>query len=196
MTAPRRFAALGDTLVAGVGVGERSAGVRPVGWVDRLAEALGAAEYRNVAVRDRRIDEIVDVQLPAVLDVRPDLVLVNGGATDMVARDFDAAHVAARFEAMVQQLAATGAHVVVFTMPDVRRAIDLPEAGRARLSARFDPMQEMVRATAKRSGATLLDFGRSPLSRDRTVYSSDLVHLTVHGHALLAGEALRTLVDA
>lgn len=191
----RRFAMLGDSIVAGVG--DPTPGYRDVPWGDRVAEALRRAQpglqYLNVGERDRTVDEVAEEQLPGVLAFGPHLAAVNGGANDMFRRHFDAAAVAHRHEGLVTALAASGATVITWTMFGLRRGVDLPEPWGSRLRGRYTLVQDLVRDVAARHDTIFVDFEAHPLSGDPSIYSADLIHLNRRGHAVVASEIVAAL---
>ena len=85
-----RYVALGDSFTEGVGDDDqaRPNGVR--GWADRVAEQLGAADpgfgYANLAIRGRKLRQIMAEQVDAAVALKPTLVSIYAGATSSVPR--------------------------------------------------------------------------------------------------------------
>ncbi|MFI2708208.1 SGNH/GDSL hydrolase family protein, partial [Nocardioides sp. CER28] len=83
-----RYVAIGDSFTEGVGDPDpdRPNGVR--GWADRVAEALAATQpdfgYANLAIRGRKLPQIIAEQVPPTLELRPDLVTLSGGGNDVL----------------------------------------------------------------------------------------------------------------
>ena len=83
-----RFVALGDSFTEGVGDDDpaRPNGVR--GWADRVAEQLGAADpgfgYANLAIRGRKLRQILAEQVEAAVELKPTLVSIYAGANDIL----------------------------------------------------------------------------------------------------------------
>ncbi len=189
-----RMAVLGDSILAGVG--DQIPGYRPVYWAERVAEALRTDHditYLNVAERDRRIDEIIEDQLPGVLAFNPDLVLVDGGGNDLFAADCDEDHVARRYEELVSRLSQSRATVVTFTTFGISRGVELPEPWGSRLLARYDRLQAHTRDVAQRHGTVFADFERHPMAGDPSIYSADLLHGNTKLHAIAASGAIEAL---
>jgi lysophospholipase L1-like esterase len=73
-----RYVAIGDSQTEGLWDGSDSAGL--VGFADRLAEMIDShypgLRYANLAVRGRRVSDVLNDQLPQALSMRPDLVTV------------------------------------------------------------------------------------------------------------------------
>jgi lysophospholipase L1-like esterase len=195
-TAPwRRLALLGDSIVAGVG--EPLQGYRTLPWGDRVADALRrrnpSLQYLNVAERDRTVAEIARDQLPGVLAFAPDLVVVNGGGNDMFRKAFAIDDVRAVYEPMVATLARSGATVVTFTMLGLSRSARLPEPWGSRLMSRYALVQDMTRTVAARHGTVLVDYERHAVSGDPGIYATDLIHLNMRGHAIVASAMIAEL---
>jgi lysophospholipase L1-like esterase len=68
-----RYVAIGDSQTEGLWDGDDSVGLR--GFADRLAEIVDAhcpgLTYANLAVRGRRIRDLLDEQLPQALALHP-----------------------------------------------------------------------------------------------------------------------------
>ncbi len=108
--------------------GDDTVGLR--GFADRLAEIVDAhypgLTYANLAVRGRRIRDLLDDQLPEALGVmEPDLVTVCIGMNDATrpGPNFDSA--LAELEDLYAQLALSGATVVTTTFPDLAQIIPI-----------------------------------------------------------------------
>ncbi|WP_460434310.1 SGNH/GDSL hydrolase family protein [Angustibacter speluncae] len=83
---PGRFVAIGDSFTEGVGDPHLHFPHGYRGWADRMARQLGRAdprwEYANLAIRSKRIDQVLDEQLEAAVVLRPTLAtFVAGGTT-------------------------------------------------------------------------------------------------------------------
>ena len=69
----------------GYGTADDSDGI--VGFADRLAAMLDSLhpglQYANLAIRGRRIRDVLDDQLPRALAMRPDLITVCVGMNDI-----------------------------------------------------------------------------------------------------------------
>jgi len=191
-----RYAALGDSISEGwcdpiVGGGEPW-----FGWADRLAILLdraasvdgGAVGYANLAMRGRRIDAVVDDQVPAAIALRPHLASVMIGGNDLLLPKADPDALVARLEAGVAALRAAGATVLVATSVDPL----LPRIARP-LRGRFERFTAGIRALARAHEAIVLDLWRMSALRDPAMWAEDRIHLSAAGHRLVAAEAARTI---
>ena len=188
----QRYVALGDSFTEGVGDHdpERPNGVR--GWADRVAEVLGAHTpgfgYANLAIRGRKLDQILDEQVEPALALEPDLVTIYAGANDILRPSVDIDGLVERYDAALARLAATGATLLVFTAYDPSSsAIYRP------LRGRFATYNELVRWAADRNGARIVDFWRMREYRDWRMWDSDRMHMSTLGHQRMAAAVLDVL---
>ncbi|MGX5694928.1 glycosyltransferase [Agromyces soli] len=190
---PLRFVACGDSLTEGLCDDSRTAPGEYRGWADRLAMLLAMAEpgrgveYANLAVRSRRVADVVDVQLPRAVELGAELVAVLIGANDLVKLGADPDALADRLAAGVRAAVEAGCQVLLVTpfLPDRW------EVGRLR--PRFARFAERLRALAFETGAVLVDALGSAELAARPVWAVDRVHLNPAGHRTLAYAAARAL---
>jgi lysophospholipase L1-like esterase len=188
----RRFVALGDSFTEGVGdpFPLLPNGVR--GWADRVAEQLAKAEpgweYANLAVRSKRLRQIVADQLEPALELQPTLVSVYAGGNDLMDAGTDVAALLRDYESFISRLASSGATVLVFT------GYDVPVFPALQLFRRRNrAYNEGVRAIARAHGALLVDYWALDGFDDARMWSPDRLHLSKRGHKRLAVEVLRVL---
>src|ERR1700722_2970427 len=118
---------MGDSQTEGLWDGDDTVGL--MGFADRLAvlvnEHYPGLAYANLAVRGRRIRNLLDDQLPQALAMNPDLVTVCIGMNDVTRPGpfFDGA--LAELEDLYVQLAMSGATVVTTTFPDLSQIIPI-----------------------------------------------------------------------
>src|SRR3954467_5528540 len=118
----RRYVAVGDSFTEGVGDPDptRPNGLR--GWADRVAAVLGRQVddfgYATLAIRGRKLPAILDEQVEPAIALAPDLVTIYAGANDILRPKVDIDALAERYDAALGRIAATGAHLVVFTAFD------------------------------------------------------------------------------
>lgn len=187
-----RYVALGDSITEGLCDASRMPAGMFRGWADRLAQLLAHAgedhlRYANLAVRSRRVQDLVAEQLPVALRLRPDLVSVLIGANDLVGPRPDIPALAAAVSGAVGQLRAAGADVLLVTpfLPDRRAAWLL-----ARRFARFNAELRRIAAT---HGALLLDLDAHPALGASGLWAADRVHLRSAGHRFVAYRAAEAL---
>jgi lysophospholipase L1-like esterase len=189
-TAYRRYVALGDSQTEGLNDLDHSGVLR--GWADRFAEHLARTTspgltYANLAVRGCRARHVREIQLPAALELRPDLATVVVGMNDLLRHDYDVEATVADVEATVAALREQGAEVATMSFPDV--ALMLPVMGWLR--PRQVLLNDRLTAVAARYDVRVLDvFGR-PLAGDPAMWSHDRIHGSALGHERIAAGMAR-----
>lgn len=188
----RRFVALGDSLTEGLCDTSRMPGGEYRGWADRLAQLLahagdGELQYANLAVRSRRVRDLLGEQVPRALELKPDLVSILMGANDLVSGLAEHVRLAEELETSVRMLRASGADVLLVTP-------FLPHRLTARAFARrFAMFACELRRIADAHGAVLLDVEALPAIGDLEMWADDKVHLRSRGHRFLAYRAADAL---
>jgi lysophospholipase L1-like esterase len=188
----RSYVALGDSFTEGVGDPDpsRPNGVR--GWADRVAEVLGTVEpdfrYANLAIRGRKLRQVVEEQVDPALALRPQLVTLYAGGNDILRPSVDIDAMLVPYAEAVGRLRASGAQVLLFTGFDLGEA---PLLGRLR--GRVAVYNEVVREIADTHGAGIVDFWRMREHRDWRLWDLDRIHMSVLGHRHLAVNVLDLL---
>jgi lysophospholipase L1-like esterase len=188
--------ALGDSFTEGCGDPDpsRPNGLR--GWADRVAEVLATQRgleddgfgYANLAIRGRKLQQIIDEQLNAALALRPDLVTIYAGANDIMRPRVDLEKLASSYDDAIGNLAENGAKVVMFTAFDPGHTrVHGPFRGRWALYT------EAVREIADRHDATVVDYWRMREYRSWGLWDEDRLHMNDAGHQLMAIAVLDTL---
>lgn len=154
----------------------------------RLAELEPRVRYANLAVRGRRLDQILAEQVPQAVRLRPDLVTLFGGGNDVL--QGRAAELAANLDTTVEALRAVAGTVVLFTLPDLARR--LPGMAK-RLRPRVNALNDLIVATAARHRVLLVDVRDDPWAEDIRLYGADRLHLGELGHRRVAGHLLTAL---
>jgi lysophospholipase L1-like esterase len=171
---PQRYVALGDSFTAG------AAGSGQPSFADRLAELLRepdpALRYSNLGRPGALTAEVAESQLPAALELSPDVVtLVSGGNDALLSVRPDVhAHMTA-FEAMLETLTPRTL-VVTATTPDPGRFLRLGPRSAGRISAAMQRINEATRAAAARLGVPCLDIAAHPEALARGNYARDGYH--------------------
>jgi lysophospholipase L1-like esterase len=188
---PRTFVAVGDSFTEGLDDPTVEGGYR--GWADRLAEAFADADpsvrYANLAVRGRKIGQIVDEQVPRALELRPELVSLAGGTNDVLRPKVDLDAVSRRFEDAVRRLRENGSQVLLF------QSIDPTPRSRliGRTLPRIKALTTMVEETAERYECVLVRLWSARVFTHPEAWSEDRLHLSSLGHERVAAAALEAL---
>lgn len=187
-----RWVALGDSFTEGVGDPdpERPNGVR--GWADRVAERLQAADpnfgYANLAIRGKKLRQVLAEQLEPALALRPTLVTIYAGANDILRPKVDIDGLLEEYDGAVGRLRGSGARVLLFTGFDAG-ASKVFGAMRGRTAI----YNEQVRWIAERRGASLVDYWRFHEFQDWRMWAEDRMHMSALGHATMANRVLGVL---
>ena len=98
--------ALGDSITVGMGDPAADGGWR--GWAALLAQTLDQPEMHNLAVLGALSGDVELGQLPAALDLKPDLATVVVGINDTLRGNFDPVRTGASIGRTVGALRACG----------------------------------------------------------------------------------------
>lgn len=186
----RRFGVIGDSLSRGTG--DPTPGYRPLGWSDRLARGLTEAHpdtrYLNVAVVGATTRQVIDTQLDAMANFGPDLLHLPSGANDIFARTADFDSIERDLRELYARVAGHRAQLITFTFG---RGFRVPRI--ADWSARITRMNELVRLIAGEHAAIVVDMWDHPVNDRADLVSTDGIHFTTAGQAVLATEVLKAL---
>ena len=188
----RSYVALGDSFTEGVGDPDpdRPNGVR--GWADRAAEVMAHHEphfrYANLAIRGRKMDQVMAEQVEPALAMASDLITVYAGGNDILRPKVDIDAIVAPYAEAAKRIRAAGPHLLLFTGFDLGWA---PVFGRLR--GRVAIYNELVREIADETGATLVDFWRMREYRDPRMWDVDRIHMSSIGHRHMAVAVLDAL---
>jgi lysophospholipase L1-like esterase len=191
-----RYVAIGDSFTEGMSDPDPERPGHYVGWADRLAHHLDAVAaeahlpfgYANLAVRGRKLDDVVGPQLDAALTMQPDLVSMVGGGNDLLRPTVDLDGLADRLEAAVVRIRGTGADVLLATPTDTRDAgLFKPLRGRHAVHT------ANLFTIAQRHGCSVLNLWGMAALRDWRMWGEDRIHLTTEGHRRVALAALTAL---
>lgn len=191
-----RYVAIGDSFTEGMSDPDPTRPGAYVGWADRLAQHLDrVAEnehlpfgYANLAVRGRKLDDVVGAQLDTALSLAPDLVSMVGGGNDLLRPTVDLDGLASRLEDAVVHLRRAGTDVLLATPTDTR------DAGLFRaLRSRHAVHAANIFTIAQRHGCLVLNLWGMAALRDWRMWGDDRIHLTTEGHRRVALAALAAL---
>ena len=187
----QRYVAIGDSFTEGIGDPWRDG--RDRGWADRVAEALATRNpgltYANLAIRGRKLPQIVEQQVPDAIALQPDLVSFAGGVNDALRRHWDLAGLAEHLEQGISALAGTGARIVIVTYGRPKNRSRLMGVVEGRLAEYRDATYDV----AGRHGAIVVDFWDYSVFDDPRFWSEDRLHLNPVGHQRVAMAVLERL---
>ncbi|GAB48331.1 SGNH/GDSL hydrolase family protein [Mobilicoccus pelagius] len=192
----RRYVAIGDSFTEGMNDPDPERPGEFRGWADRLAAMLhesavargGSLEYANLAIRGRKLDDVVGRQLDAALALQPDLVSIVGGGNDILRPRADIGALAAQLEDAVARIRATGADVLLVTSTDPK---DAPVIRAVR--GRHATYTACIWSIARRHGCAVVDQWGMNALKDWGCWSEDRLHMNAEGHRRVALAAYAAL---
>jgi len=187
----KKFLALGDSFTEGVGDVDQSRPNQVRGWADRVAEVLSAHgdwEYANLAVRGKKIGQVINQQLDLALSMTPDVVSIYAGGNDILRPTADLDALMRGYEGMVRRFSEAGSTVMLFTGFDT---VESPLFSKTR--PRTAIYNEKVREIADTHGAIIADYWRWREFSDLRYWAADRLHMNELGHALMASKVLNVL---
>ena len=186
----RRFAVIGDSLAAGTG--DPSAGYDTTGWsvrvVDRLRKVQPDLAVLDVAKVGATISRVIDRQLDAVTAFEPDLILVSCGANDIWLDEPDFDTIETNLRSLVSSLGMTRAQLVTFTYGSAFVVPTYPDWG-----TRVQRLNRLIRGIAGEFGVGVIDFWDHPVNRRADLLSTDGIHWSAMGQAVIAAETVKLL---
>jgi lysophospholipase L1-like esterase len=186
------FVAVGDSFTEGMSDAYPDGTYR--GWADLVAARLAIEAgpdfgYANLAIRGRLFEQVVADQVPSALAMRPDLISFAAGGNDVLRRKVDPPALMARFDAVVGQLRATGAEVILFRFADVMAHLPMQRVWAPRVAA----MNTFVGDTADKHGAILVDLYADDEFHNPLLWADDRLHMSSAGHRRVAAHVLNAL---
>ena len=189
-----KYLAIGDSFTEGVGDVDPARPNQVRGWADRVAEVMCAEEdwqYANLAIRGKKIGQVINQQLDTALAMQPDLVSIYAGGNDILRPKADLEALMTGYAGMVRRFAQAGIKVLLFTGFDT---VDSPLFSKTR--PRTAIYNEKIREIADEHGAVIADYWRWREFADVRYWAVDRLHMNELGHALMARKVLGVLAEA
>jgi lysophospholipase L1-like esterase len=191
------FVALGDSITLGVGDPVRADGRRAWrGWAALLAEGLCEPSLHVLASCGAQAIDVERDQLPAALQLRPDIASVIVGVNDTLRTSFDPGRFAAASAHAVGALRAAGAEVLTMRLPDPGQMLGLPGPMARPLARRAHEVNAIMDGLAARFGTLHYDAAGDTAALDPRMWAVDRLHPSERGHRLMAGRFHDLLVAA
>lgn len=197
----RDYVALGDSVTAGVGVDGTVDVLHPAESINQrkaypylIAKALGR-RHANLAAPGARSDDVLRIQVPLALGLRPNIATVFCGGNDLV-HGVPAEVYGANLEFILAQLEFIGTKVYVLNLPDVWAAPKFQKEPDDDVT----PQRVLAfnRETARAAdlfGATLVDISGLELVNP-DLLANDGFHVRDSGHVWLAQRILKTMAKS
>ena len=143
-----------------------------------LATRTDNFTYANLAVRGRKLDDIIGHQLPLALEMEPDLVSIAGGVNDVLRPKWDVGVSGDLLESGVIAARDSGADVLLFAFGDVGRR----SRALRTVSSRLAEYREITLALAEEHDCYVVDFWPETVFDDSRFWDEDRLHLNPLGH--------------
>lgn len=198
------FVALGDSITLGIGdpvrleppPGRRK-GVRAWrGWAVLLSETLPDPALHIVAGNGALMADLERDQLPAALQLRPDVASVVIGINDTLRPNFDPDRLAETSAHVIGALRAAGADVLTMRLPDPGRMLHLPDVLARPLAKRAHLLNDVIDQMAERFGTLVYDAARDAFVYDPAMWAVDRLHPSERGHRHIARRFHALLAEA
>src|ERR1700721_2580255 len=180
-----RIVTLGDSITLGMGDPAPGGGWR--GWAKYLAAGLPGPELHNLAEGGAQAKQVERDQLPAALELRPDIASVFVGINDTLRAGFDPVRTGQATARTVAALTAGGATVITMRLPDPAQMFGLPSALARPLSRRLRAVNAELDKIAAHYGTLHWDASTDPETYERRNWAVDRLHPNERGHRLIAG---------
>lgn len=197
------FVALGDSITLGIGDPVRlppagtSRGPRGWrGWAVLLSQTLPEPDLHIVAGNGACMAELERDQLPAALQLRPDVASVVIGVNDTLRPNFDADRIGEAAAHTVGALRAAGAQVLTMRLPDPGRMLGMPDLLARPLARRAGQLNDAIDAVARRFGTLHFDAASDAEVYDPRMWAVDRLHPSERGHRLIARRFHALLAEA
>ena len=157
-------------------------------WADQLAAGLRRINpdltYRNLAVDGATSADVLE-QIPAALELKPDLITVICGANDILLTSRpDIEGYERRFSEILERLgdAVPEAAILTATAPESWHFMELRPRTKARLVKALSDLNAVTRTVAARHRVPCLNVAGHPGLTDRANFSADGLHPSTMGH--------------
>ena len=194
-----RYVALGDSFSEGLGDTDPLLPNHVRGWADRAAEQLALAQpegpdsfgYANLAVRGKKMRQILSEQIDVAVSMRPTLVTIYAGINDILRPKVDIDALVAGYSEGIAKLAGTGTRILIFTGFDASTSKVF-----AAIRGRTAIYNELVREMAQDHNAEIVDYWRFREYNDWRLWGIDRMHMSTPGHINMANRVLEQLGEA
>ena len=198
------FVALGDSITLGIGDPIRlesppggSKGKRAWrGFAALLAETLPDPALHIVAGNGALMADLERDQLPAALQLRPDVASVVIGVNDTLRPNFDPDRLAESSAHVIGALRAAGADVLTMRLPDPGRMLHLPDVLARPLARRAHLLNDVIDRAAARFGTLHYDAAGDVCVYDPAMWAVDRLHPSERGHRHIARRFHALLAEA
>jgi lysophospholipase L1-like esterase len=185
MDTPLLFAVLGDSAASGVGDSDENSNY--FGWCYHLAQAfIEPITYINVSRPGAQSKEVLEVQLPKIAHMKPDLVAVVVGGNDLLRNGFSPVVLETNLNQTLRKIEEMGAISMLIELHDPTQIVPMPKLLKRVCERRVNAVNRVTRKMAMRYGSILLETRSLPDIYQREKWHVDRMHPSRAGHQFIA----------
>jgi lysophospholipase L1-like esterase len=182
---PITFAVLGDS--AASGVGDSDSAQNYFGWCYHLAKAFHEPlTYINVSRPGAQSKEVLEVQLPKIIDMQPDLVAVIVGGNDLLRNGFSPKELERNLNETLSKIEEMGSISMLLELHDPTQIVPMPRLLKRVCLRRVNEVNRVTRKMAMRYGSIYLETRSLPDIYNLEKWHVDRMHPSRTGHQFLA----------
>ena len=185
METPITFAVVGDSAASGVGDSDEAHNY--FGWCYHLAKAFHEPlTYVNVSRPGAQSKEVLEVQLPKIIDMEPDLVAVIVGGNDLLRNGFSPQELERNLNQTLSKIEEMGSISMLLELHDPTQIVPMPRLLKRVCLRRVNEVNRITRKMAMRYGSVYLETRSLPDIYDLQKWHVDRMHPSRIGHQFLA----------
>lgn len=194
MYSPITFAVVGDSAASGVGDSDDQGNY--FGWTYHLAKAFQEPlVYINASRPGARSGEVLNVQLPKVLDHSPELAAVIVGGNDLLRSNFSPETFEKNLRQTMVDLVSNGSTIMLLELHDPTVIVPMPYLVGRICRRRVKAINEVTHRLSKEFGAVTLPTRALSGIYEREKWHVDRMHPSKSGHQFIAQQFAVLLRD-
>jgi len=185
MLNPITFAVVGDSAASGVGDSDDYG--NHFGWTYHLAKAFHEPlVYINASRPGARSAEVLNIQLPKVLDHAPELAAVIVGGNDLLRSNFSPQIFESNLRKTLVELVSNGSTIMLLELHDPTVIVPMPYLIGRICRRRVKAVNEATHRLSKEFGAVTLPTRALSGIYEREKWHVDRMHPSKFGHQFIA----------
>ena len=185
MLNPITFAVVGDSAASGVGDSDDYG--NHFGWTYHLAKAFHEPlVYINASRPGARSAEVLNIQLPKVLDHAPELAAVIVGGNDLLRSSFSPQIFESNLRKTLVELVSNGSTIMLLELHDPTVIVPMPYLVGRICRRRVKAVNEATHRLSKEFGAVTLPTRALSGIYEREKWHVDRMHPSKFGHQFIA----------
>jgi lysophospholipase L1-like esterase len=185
MLNPITFAVVGDSAASGVGDSDDHG--NHFGWTYHLAKAFHEPlVYINASRPGARSAEVLNIQLPKVLEHTPELAAVIVGGNDLLRSNFSPDIFEKNLRQTLVELVSNGSTIMLLELHDPTVIVPMPYLVGRICRRRVNAVNEATHRLSKEFGAVTLPTRALSGIYEREKWHVDRMHPSKFGHQLIA----------